>query len=394
MPELGNTVDWSTLEHAYGTAEDIPGLLGELASGDQETRHGAFGELLHSLVHQGTRYQASAYAVPALLDLVADPAQADREFVALLLVWIAIGSDEAWLPDGIRIDELRQRASGGAEVLARGRTGRTTAEHVAVDTYAALRGWEAVRDGLPVLRSLLDGADLGLRTIAAYTLGWFPADAAPAGAEPSLAALADLVAEADADQGLVAVALVSAGLLGADGSARLARAALDDPRPLVRWAGAIALARLDGPAADPRVATELLHWAGGGSRRDQEFPFLGGDLAGYATLALRQLGPASADAAFAATLARLPLVHAEEALTVLGEALRYAFPDGPVPGPAPFEQLDERQRRLVRVLADAPGSWRYDEFDFGNFSMLVAEYGLPGDHGKMRRYADPDLVSD
>ncbi|MFI6760129.1 hypothetical protein ACIBF5_13425 [Micromonospora sp. NPDC050417] len=390
MPQSTEPVDWSTLEHAYGTAEDTPEHLRALADPDQDVRHEAFGELLHSLVHQGTRYQASAYAVPALIDLVADPEAPDRELIALLVAWIAIGSDEARLPDGIRIDRIRSWAEGGAEVLARGRFDRTRADLLAVDAYAALTAWEAVRDGLRSLRPLLRDEDPGVRTVVAYTLGWFPDDAAPDEAAASLAALADLLTGAEPDEGTAAVAVVAAGLIGAEGGARLATAALDDERALVRWGAAVALARLHGPAADPRVAAELARWAGGGSRPNHEIPFLEGDLAGYATLALRQLGPEWAEVAFAASLSRLPQVDAMEALTVAGEAFRHAFPGGPVPAGVPFDGLGDPARRLVRVLADAPGSWHYEGVEFGNFSSLVGGYGLPDTQPLLHRYAYGD----
>jgi hypothetical protein len=140
------------------------------------------------------------------------------------------------------------------------------------------------------------------------------------------------------------------------------------------------------------VAAELVRWAGVGSRVDHRMPYLEGDLAGYATLALGRLGPAHAAAAFAANLARLPQVHAMEALTVLGEALRHAFPAGPVPAGTPFESLDADQQQLVRVLADSPNTWRYDQLDFGNFCMLLGEYGLPNPHARLRAYAYPALA--
>lgn len=94
---------------------------------------------------------------------------------------------------------------------------------------------------------------------------------------------------------------------------------------LVRWGAAVALARLHGPAADAAVATELLAWAGGDGPSRPEIPYLDGDTAGYAGLALRQIGDAYADAAFDALLARIPVVSGPQALPVVGEALRRAF---------------------------------------------------------------------
>jgi hypothetical protein len=56
----------------------------------------------------------------------------------------------------------------------------------------------------------------------------------------------------------------------------------------VRWGAVIALARADGRQAGQAVVDELLVWAGGSVTG--AVPFLDGDLAEYARLALRQVG--------------------------------------------------------------------------------------------------------
>ena len=52
-------VDWAGLTHAYGPADDLPGLLRGLAQGDDD----ALYELYGNIWHQGTVYPATAYAV-------------------------------------------------------------------------------------------------------------------------------------------------------------------------------------------------------------------------------------------------------------------------------------------------------------------------------------------
>jgi hypothetical protein len=161
-----------------------------------------------------------------------------------------------------------------------------------------------------------------VRIAAAYALGWFPEEAG--------ASLPPLRQAATAGEPAVAAtALVAMGLIGAEDEQRLAEPMLDDPRAAVRWAAAVALANLRGPAAGARVAAELLAWSGGPSESWPEIPFREGDLAGYAGLALRQLGEAQDEAAFDALIARLPQVSGTEALTVVAVALDRAFPGGP-----------------------------------------------------------------
>ena len=77
-----------------------------------------FWDLYGTIFHQGTRYQASAHAVPFLFEVLAAPDTAERDQLVGLLASIAIGYDESWLPQGCAIAEHRARAVVGAELLA------------------------------------------------------------------------------------------------------------------------------------------------------------------------------------------------------------------------------------------------------------------------------------
>ncbi|HEV7933469.1 MAG TPA: hypothetical protein VGP70_14320 [Actinomadura sp.] len=55
-------IHWAELEHAYGPAEDVPGLLRALRSESSDERERAVYELYGNIFHQGSRYQASAHA--------------------------------------------------------------------------------------------------------------------------------------------------------------------------------------------------------------------------------------------------------------------------------------------------------------------------------------------
>ncbi|WP_377271680.1 hypothetical protein [Peterkaempfera sp. SMS 1(5)a] len=61
------TLDWSALNHAYGSASDLPGLFDEI--GDPDAADVAWEDLWASLYHQGTVYAASFAALPALTDI-------------------------------------------------------------------------------------------------------------------------------------------------------------------------------------------------------------------------------------------------------------------------------------------------------------------------------------
>lgn len=213
-------------------------------------------------------------------------------------------------------------------------------------------------------------------------MAWFGEDA--------VTSVGPLTAAASDSEALVAAtALVALGLIGTDDSiaAQTIRAGLTDQRDLVRWGAAVALVRLHGPAADEAAVTELLAWAGADSPDSAGIPYLEGDMAGYAGLALRQLGDAHAAAAFDTLLARIPTVSGPEALPVVGEALRHAFPAGPVEADIRFAALDQRQQRLLRALADSPTTWGWGQYaTFGNFTMMLSAYHLPHDVEAMHSF--------
>jgi HEAT repeat protein len=320
-------VAWGRLQHAYGPARDVPDQLRALRSPDPGQRERALWSLYGNIFHQGTRYEATAHAVPFLLELLADPATPDRHDVLGLLTSIAIGYD-------------------------------------------------AVRAGVRLFATVATDADPALRTAAGYAMAWFPEEAATSA--PALGRLAG-----DADELVAATAIVALGLIGRDRPDDTGT----DPRPLVRLAGAITQVRVRGPDAGAEAVEELLAWTRRADTKREGFPFLHGDVGGYAAQALPKAGAGHDEAAFDALLERIPLVSGLEALPVVGEALRRAFPDG-LPAGTPFREPSTAQRRLVRALADSPSTWQWDEMQFANFSSLVGEYGLPNSADAMRRYAD------
>ncbi|WFE99839.1 hypothetical protein [Micromonospora sp. WMMD964] len=399
-------IDWARLGHAYGAADDVPGQLRALLSPDSATRDEALGDLYTNIFHQGNRFEASAYAVPFLLQMLGDPVTPDQAAVLGLLSALAVGYDEGVLPEGFPVAEYRRAAEGGRELLAAkpppwtgtDETRKEYVEYLYVESlseadqgrlwaYVALATYDAVRAGVPAIRALLGHADPDVRLFAAYLLAWFPEEA-----DDSVSALASAVDAATgvaATPGEVATMLVSTGLLGAAPDVRW----LTDARPLVRWAAAVGRARVLGAAADPATVAELLGWASAASGEapaepveGEWVPFLGGDLGGYAALALRQLGPQHADRAFDALLERLPTVSAEWSLTALGVALPLAFPDGPMTAGTPVDALTPRQRRLAEALGRSTAPWLIGGQQFGNVTELVGGYGLPGARDEMRAY--------
>ena len=89
-----DSIPWNRLTHAYGPADDIPDLLRALRSArpEQAGEEGPLWHLFGNIWHQGTVYEATSYAVPFLVELVASSDTPDRAGVLLLLASIATGT--------------------------------------------------------------------------------------------------------------------------------------------------------------------------------------------------------------------------------------------------------------------------------------------------------------
>ncbi|MEU3687053.1 PBS lyase [Streptomyces narbonensis] len=95
-------VDWASLGHAYGPADDVPALLRGLASADPAERETALDGMYGAVHHQGDVYDSTLACIPFLIELVADPAVQDRGGIVELLT--SIGGIE--LDDDEELDEF------------------------------------------------------------------------------------------------------------------------------------------------------------------------------------------------------------------------------------------------------------------------------------------------
>ena len=94
-----DSVDWSKLTHAYGSAADVPGLLRSLRDAPPDpTGEGPLWKLFGNIWHQSTVYEATVPAVPFLIELAVDPGTSDRPGILLLVASIADGDGGKWTP--------------------------------------------------------------------------------------------------------------------------------------------------------------------------------------------------------------------------------------------------------------------------------------------------------
>ncbi|MDL4821837.1 HEAT repeat domain-containing protein [Actinomadura opuntiae] len=386
-------IDWSGLRHAYGSADDVPALLRTLRAPDQEERRDALHALYASIYHQGNRYPASGPAVPFLLALAADPATPDRDDLLYLAAGMAIGFDESHLPSGVDIagwrrEVARMRAADPADEERRLDAWAEEADdpsrrrhrelvdagYLLSNAEAELAAYDAVRSGLPLVRALLADADAQVRSAAAYTLGWFPEEAAA-----SLPALRTLLGT-ETDPAVTATALVSAGLLDDRDLIPPLREHLAGDEPLPRWAAAVALLGF-GVTERPVIAELAATTVTPPEMPGPPVAFLNGDLRLYSATCLAALDDAPPEAADA-VLDGLSRTSDETSFPMAAAALKLAFgePSPPLP---PYTSLTPVQQRTVRTIADLPD----DSWQWVNLMEILRDWGLPTDRDECRAYA-------
>ncbi|MET7340866.1 PBS lyase [Streptomyces sp. NPDC005547] len=103
-------VDWASMEHAYGPADDVPALLRGLASADPAERERALDGMYGAVHHQGDVYPCTLACIPFLFQLVADPSVPDRGDIVELLT--SIGGIDLGEDDEAELDE--EEAEGAA----------------------------------------------------------------------------------------------------------------------------------------------------------------------------------------------------------------------------------------------------------------------------------------
>ena len=350
MLEGLEAVNWAALGHAGGSAEDLPWLLRQVRSADPKVREETLRELFSTIVHQGTRYSATAPAVPFLVELATAPDIHDRAWLVNLLAYAAVGNQQAALPDGIvSLDRLRY----------------TTNWHEPEYAAWALAAYQAVQATLPALLPLVDDDEDRLRRETAHLLAWFPSFAPVS--LPHLRARLPLETERDTRVTMIVAIGLLAGASGQTSDAPWLSELLAGPDAVLRWAAATALARL-APEHPPEAAVqELLGWLTDPPASDSfalqanpdafpchdDMPF--GE---YTLLTLVRPGPAARRRVTEALLARLEGASGRRAEGLVWELMVVAFAGHPrAPRPL-FAGLDPLQQRIVGALARMPWSWQ------------------------------------
>ncbi len=161
------TIDWDTLSHAYGDADDVPGVLQSLLSTDVSECERSISELYGSIWHQGTVYAATAKAVPFLYELLTSPGVLCKSNIAHLLACIADGQGYLEVHAVGNVGESTWR-----EIL--GKKGKSLEDELAREAAVIDSVRRAVSPGLPYLVPFLLESEPEIRRAVAAALGRYP----------------------------------------------------------------------------------------------------------------------------------------------------------------------------------------------------------------------------
>jgi hypothetical protein len=382
MLEQLESLPWSTLTHAYGSASNVPQQIRALATGDRDTRERALWELYGNIFHQGTRYQATPYAIPFFYELLGTPNTPDKHNIIYLLVNLALGYEEYYLPDGLDPVAFRRSLTEAEQQLSA--DGRAACAEYGYGPRIDIDCYDAVRHGVITLIRLLEDHDPEVRSPAAYALAWFPEDSTAS--LPRLLRLLDQ----ETEHATLATLILTIGLLARTSTVSLDLKKLDTflfhHALLIRVAAAIGLARepLERRIIDILIeailAPEQLQAVSADIRFNE------GNLAGYASLVLARYGTINREQIVPALCQTLRGVNSYQSLDVTRALLELITVDSKTPiRNVPADQLDVLQRQALRAIADH-GGWRIDDALFVNYSELVRAYGLPDSQEALQRY--------
>jgi hypothetical protein len=369
MLEKIQEICWEQLQHAYGTAEDVPSLIQALVTDNYSQ---AIYELYGNIWHQGTVYEATPVTIPFLIELLEYESIPSRAEILVLLAHLACGHSYLEVHGDLPWYDSQRNSSDFREQLQK--------EQEWVES-----SYLAVSSGMSVYRRLLEDESHQVRSNAAYLLSLFPQSVE----------LVPLLMELQADEehpATRASLLLSLGTLGRtedDVADLLGHVLHHCDEPLPQLAAAMALARTQVPMPEFALSL-LLHTLKNIDAVDEgyaELPWATGTVVADISQLLSEMGPEVQEEALPQLLGVLDNVPAYSALHVAEALLALTFPHGL--GALQIEPLNPSQRQVLEALGKSDNVWTFNL----NLSDLLNFYGLPDWRDKLQMFLEKQIYA-
>ncbi|MDB6121572.1 MAG: hypothetical protein JWQ71_565 [Pedosphaera sp.] len=359
-------VNWGRLVHAYGAADDVPGLIRGLASSRPKWRRKAMQELYVNIWHQGTVYEATGYAVPFLIGLLEAEVVQDKPEILMLLSEIARGNS---------YHEVHQHGFLKEQAQTPEWQGAIRKELVWVRAAK-----EAVLAGKPIYLKLLAHPEMKVRESAPYLLACLPRESV---------GMADELwkrLHEEREPQVRASLILAIGVITTDrnlAEQQFEQLLLDERDPVVRLAVAMSLMRLTGGKMREDVVVILLEAIANPELVSKEFgksPWAdAGNIEAQVSEYLSLLTGEAAGRAVPLLAKALASADAYSALSITSAMLSLAFERKPMPKDTRVNELSERQRLVLASILQSDTAWICN----GNMSDILRGYGVPSWRNKL-----------
>jgi hypothetical protein len=362
-----DAVPWADLEHAYGSAADVPDLLRKLLDPDPKVRSDTLWTLYGNVFHQGTRYPATAHVIPFLIEMCASPDVPNRGDLlrywgSLITGYFSVQERPLW-GDGERIQDH------GQVVIPE--PGDSWWGDYPATLHHVYR--ESVK-GHGVACNLLADDEHAVRAGAAWVLACLPTMA------PASVPRLEAQLRVEPSGWLRAAIAFALGELGA--SAALRSMLAGDSFPAARCMAACELARIEPTEA---LIEPLLHFVSEPIEGYENIPGAGGKSTGDAAFSISHLPPEVQRKAIPAICDRLDQARSFDTMPLVSSLLAAAFPRRNEAA----TELNALQRQVLARMVNTEELW-----SIGNLMWTFQAYGLPCDREKCAKLVGVKVADD
>ena len=359
-----NDIPWSELEHAYGTASDVPDLIRALVNPDPKVRSNTMWTLYGNVFHQGTRFPATPYVIPFVIELCGRPEVFNR--LELLSFWGSLITGYF---------NIRERPVWSDGEFVYGFDEPQKLDLIEPYSVALFDIYKNSLEGEELLYSLINEGEPGVRAGAAWVLACLPTIA-----DRSTDVLRTRVRLENSGSVRAAIAF-ALGELGDNET--LKTLLVNDDSEAVQCMAACELARI---APDhPSLIRFLMRFIEDRIEGYANVPGAGGDSTGDAAFAVTYLPKETRVKAVPEICVRLETARSFAVMPFASALLSAAFD----PVSSPVQQLTQLQRQVLISMIQCQELWT-----IGNLHFEFKTYGIPFDRKECADLVGVKVVND